>query len=130
MKLKSVAPVAAVLWAILAGVWFLFGPSYATVRTSSSFDANGNPVESVMRGYGTGLEANGPDAFLALGIPVLLAAVPLVTFGKARRPAQILAATSLIAFCVLSMASIGTLYLPSVVLLLLASLPPNVERPT
>lgn len=124
MNLKRVAPIAAVLWAILAGVWFLFGPAYATARTSTSFDANGNPVEGpVIRGYKTGMEAMRTKAFFPLSIPVLLTAAPFLAFGKARRPAQVIAAVSLLAFCILSMASIGIFYLLSVVLLLLADHP-------
>ncbi|WP_223256464.1 hypothetical protein [Micromonospora endophytica] len=59
---------------------------------------------------------------LALLIPVVVAAAPLITPGRARRPVTIASASVLGVGVLLGAASVGLCYLPSAVLLAIAAI--------
>ena len=79
------------------------------------------------------IEANGVDVLGVLALPVLLAGVGLVAVRAGRRGILFTVMVALVAFCLLAFASVGLLYLPAAVALVIAvigwrqqpSAPPN-----
>lgn len=128
MKMQNVATTAALFWAVGAAAFFLFAPVYGTLRTSYSTEPDGRVVEGpVVQGHRTGLDVNGPEVLIALTIPILIAAAPLAA-AKARRGAQIVAGALLLVFSILGAASVGMLYVPSALLLLIGAIPQEGAR--
>ena len=79
------------------------------------------------------IQANGVDVLGVLALPVLLAGVGLVAVHSRRRVVLVTVLVALVAFCLLALASVGLLYLPAAVALVIAvvgwrpppSAPPN-----
>jgi hypothetical protein len=113
----------AFLTALGASLYFAFAPVYRSEGTA--FDSDGRayrtstPAESL-------LDVNGARALPALLIPAVVALIPLVARrrGAGARPRVALACgLVLLLFAFVASWSIGTLYVPSAVLLLAAAIP-------
>ena len=110
----------ALAWA--AGIGLSVVPVYrgATTRATSPGEP---PAETIMHSA-TLIEVNGAHAILLLLIPVLLTGMAVLAMHFAgqrailRRCLLWLPAIDLLGFCVVSMLSIGAIYLPAVVALL------------
>ena len=107
----------AALWATGVALYLLFAPSYET--SVSTYGPNSVASSNETRGYATLLDVNGPEVLFVLSIPILFAFSPLA-FRKQRRAALLGAGTLMLCFCILGAASVGMLYLPTALLLLLA----------
>ena len=103
----------------------VFGPVYQGVSITPSIP--GEPPRQATRYTATLLEANGLWVLWLLFIPILLSGLALVAIrftevGQAKRKALLwLPAVVLLAFCALGIASIGMLYLPIALALLVAA---------
>lgn len=128
-KSQHVLPVFAALWAAGVALFFLFGPAYETSYVSYDVTHSARQVASAdIRGHASGLEVNGPHILFVLIIPIWLALLPL-TIRKHRRAALLAAGALLLGFCILGALSVGTFYLPSALLLLLAGATTRTESP-
>ena len=126
--MRRLAIIFATLWAAGAGLWFAVGPVYATMTTTHSLGPSGATAPAVPPrvGHTNGVDVNGPRIALVLIIPVLLAALPLLTRNLAPRRSAGIAAGLMLVLCLLGAASIGILYLPSVIALAVAAALPRV----
>lgn len=116
-KSRSVLIAIAALWALGVALYLLFAPTYET--SVSTYGSNSTASSNETRGYATLLDVNGPKILFVLSIPILLALSPLA-FRKHRRAALLGAGALMLCFCILGALSVGTLYLPTALLLLLA----------
>lgn len=105
------------LWAAGVALYLLFAPTYET--SVSTYGPNSTASSNKISGYATLLDVNGPEILFVLSIPILLALSPL-TFRKHRRAALLGAGALMLCFCILGALSVGMLYLPAALLLLLA----------
>ena len=114
----------ALAWGV--GLYMVFGPVYQGVSVTPS--QPGEPAGEVTRHTATLVEANGLWALWLLFIPILLTGLALVSIyftevGQTRRRVLLwLPALVLMAFCAVAMASIGMLYLPTALALLVAAI--------
>ena len=114
----------ALAWGV--GLYMVFGPVYQGVSVDPSLP--GEPHGQATRYTETLVEANGPWVLWLLLIPVLLSGLPLVSIrfthpGQARRRVLLWTpAVVLLAFCAVGIASIGMLYLPTALALLIAAI--------
>lgn len=125
-KLLDFLPRAAALWAAGASLYLLFGPTYQ----SSSARLNMPGVDAAgteSRGHASALDVNGPHVVAVLGIPVVLALSPLLV-RKQRRAALLAAGALTLGFCVVAALSVGTFYLPTALLLLIAAATTDATR--
>ena len=100
----------AFLWSVLVGVFMAFGPSYG--GAGESLSADGTVTRS--RFGRSGLDVNGPRILFILLIPVVLAALPIVVPSvRLRRILGPVAAGLFGVFCLVSMLSVGVLFLPA-----------------
>jgi hypothetical protein len=110
----------AAVWAAGVALYLLLAPTY---ESSTSIYTTEIPPSEVarteIRGHATALQVNGPQIVLVLSIPVLLALLPFA-FRKHRRAALLGAGVLTLCFCILGALSVGTFYLPTALLLLLA----------
>lgn len=116
-KSRSVLTAIAALWATGVALYLLFAPTYET--SVSTYGPNSTASRNELRGYATLLDVNGPEILFVLSIPILLALSPLA-FRKHRRAALLGVGALMLCFCILGALSVGTLYLPTALLLLLA----------
>ena len=116
-KSRSVLTAIAALWATGVALYLLFAPTYET--SVSTYGPNSTASRNEIRGYATLLDVNGPEILFVLSIPILLALSPLA-FRKHRRAALLGAGALMLCFCILGALSVGTLYLPTALVLLLA----------
>ena len=125
--MRRLAIIFATLWAAGAGLWFAVGPVYATMTTAHSLAPSGATAPAVPSRVDrtSGMDINGPRIALVLMVPVLLAAMPLLTRNRAPRRSAGTAAGLMFAFCLLGAASVGILYLPSAIALALAAALPR-----
>ena len=115
----------ALVWTIGVAGFLLFGPVYRSVSSGAQLDRNALTAE-ITSGT-TGLAAReGSWAFVLVSFPVLIAAAPLVVARRARsRGITAGAAGLLAAFAVRGAASIGFLYVPAVLALVVAAAVPS-----
>jgi hypothetical protein len=126
-KSRSAFPVIAALWATGVALYLLLAPTYETSFVSYGPNTPSSEVaRTEVRGHATALEVNGPHILFALSIPILLALSPLAT-RKHRRAALLGAGALTLCFCILGALSIGTFYLPTALLLLLAGATTHTE---
>lgn len=116
-KSRSVLTAIPALWAVGVALYLLFAPTYET--SVSTYGPSSIASRNEIRGYATLLDVNGPNILLVLSIPILVAFSPLA-FRKHRRAALLGAGTLMLCFCILGALSVGMLYLPTALLLLLA----------
>jgi hypothetical protein len=117
MKSRNVLIALAALWATGVSLYLLFAPTYGS--SVSTYGPNSTASRSETRSYATLLDVNGPQILFVLSLPVLLALSPLA-FRKHRRAALLGAGALMLCFSVLGALSVGTFYLPTALLLLLA----------
>lgn len=112
--------IAAFAWATAASSLFLLGPVYTNERVRIGV----GPSPSIGSAWNrtSALEVNGPDALVPLLLPVLLTLIPILIRGRAQRPSAHGAIFLLTLFCLLSAASVGVFYLPSLFLLAVGAL--------
>jgi|GEM_PF-3917600 len=106
--------VAALVWSVVVSLFMLFGPAYA-VESS----VVGSQAFSTVRSSSGALAVHGTRILLVFAVPVLLTSLPLLLRGRLRTPGAMVAIALLVVFCVISAASVGLLYLPGVLLLIL-----------
>ena len=128
MRSISAATVAAwvahaLAWA--AGLWLAFGPVYQGASTTAS--APGEPPGETVRFTSTLIEQNGLWVVPLLLAPIVLTAVALLAL-RLTNDRQVVRrvllwgpATLLLGFCVLGIFSIGILYLPAALALLVTA---------
>ena len=116
-KSRSVLTAIAALWATGVALYLLFAPTYET--SVSTYGPNSTASRNEIRGYATLLDVNGPEILFVLSIPILLALSPLAFPSIDARHCWALE-RSCFAFCILGALSVGTLYLPTALVLLLA----------
>ncbi|HEU4642597.1 MAG TPA: hypothetical protein VFS44_09090 [Gemmatimonadaceae bacterium] len=122
MSVRRVAGWFALAWAAAVAAYFLLGPAYRWATSAIHVSAEQAPTRVEATGTATLLAVNGPRALIALLLPVLLTALPLL----ARRPATRrrlagAAAVLLGVFVLLGAASVGLFYLPAALALVLAA---------
>jgi hypothetical protein len=105
-----------------ASLLLLWLPVYATLSASHSLGPNGVESSTSAGRNATLLEVNGVRALIPLLIPVALALAPLLVPGAStRRMATCICAAALAVFVILAGFSIGMLYIPSAIALVLAA---------
>lgn len=112
MRFQRIAPITAFFWTVAVALFEVFGPSYRTASSTSS-------VDTITRGYKTGLEVNGSRVVFVVVIPVLLTIAPLLL---QRRRVRIVSGGLLLIFCMVAAASIGLLFLPAALLLIVSGM--------
>ena len=121
MKTQNAGPLLAAFWATLVAGYLYFASTYDL--SVVYFGPDMSQVELVKNGviaYGKVVAVTGPGSAFGLTIPAFLALSPLA-LRKHRRAAIGLAGVLTLAMCVIWPFSIGVLYLPTAVLLLLAA---------
>ena len=118
----------AVAWAVGAYAVLLWLPVYSSERTT--LDTRGGP-EIHSAGSATLAAVNGPWVYLTLAIPVMAAALAALPWPAGlRRPAAISGAVIASAFVVVGIMSVGILFFPSALaLIVLALAPAPLSRP-
>lgn len=113
-------PLIAALWATVVGLYLLIASTYDRSVGVLRFNP---PVYEVLRDklldYATVVAVTGPGSAFGLFIPTLLALSPLA-IRKHRRGALLVAGALTLGVCLIWPLSIGVLYLPTALLLLLA----------
>ena len=129
--LKRVGVAAISAWAAHAlawgvGLYMVFGPVYQGVQVTPTLP--GEPAGEATRYTSTLLEANGLWVLWLLFIPIVLTGLVLLAIrfthpGQVRRRVMLWPpAVVLLAFCAVAIASIGMLYLPTALALLVAAI--------
>lgn len=117
----------AIAWTLGVAAFLLFGPVYSGRTTA--LGADGTMVESQDPPRSL-LDANGARALIAVSIPVLLAAAPLPVGNPARRRlAGVASGFVLFLFAFLTGFSVGMLYHPAWIAMLLAFATPRPASP-
>ncbi|MDW5325219.1 hypothetical protein [Plantactinospora sp. KLBMP9567] len=111
---------AAFLLAVAAGVLLLFLP-VTTVLEATRDSGAAHPMIGVREVRQPLVQAEGWGVVLLLLVPVLLCAMPLLGTGAARFPLTVAAVLLLGLGVLVSLASLGLFYLPSLVLLVVAA---------
>lgn len=119
---NRVAMLGAALCALAASGFLLVAPVYRGVRRIATLGPAEPVEERELVEQATLLAANGPWVLALLAAPVVLAAVPLLLRGRVgqRRSARVSAAL-LLTFVLLTGFSVGLLYAPSALLMVLAA---------
>jgi hypothetical protein len=116
-RLTRISATASLLLALAAGLGLALWPcAYQGVEAQP---APGGAVQARQL-CATLIEANGLDALGVLALPVLLVGVGLVAVRAGRRRILVTVTLALITFCLLALASVGLLYLPAAVALVIA----------
>jgi hypothetical protein len=120
-KTPQAVSIIAAFWATAVALFFLFGPVYETSTDVYSVTVSSGQVATSpqSQGHATGLQANGSRIAFVLGIPIVLALLPLAV-RKHQRAAFLGAGALTLAFCVVGAMSVGIFYLPTALLLVLA----------
>ncbi len=117
---RTVLHAVAALWTTGVALYLLLAPTYETSYRGYGPDTTASEVaRTEASGRASLLDVNGPQILLVLSIPILFVLSPLA-FRKHRRAALLSAGALTLGFCILGALSIGTLYLPTALLLLLA----------
>ncbi|GAA3740683.1 hypothetical protein GCM10022225_24940 [Plantactinospora mayteni] len=111
---------AALLLAVAVGALLLFLPVVTGVQ-SSTLGNGPNPMIEVREVRQSLVQAEGWGVALLFLVPVLFCAMPLLGTGAARLPLAIAAVVLLGLGVLVSLASLGLFYLPSLVLLVVAA---------
>ncbi|MEN3608487.1 hypothetical protein AAH979_02990 [Plantactinospora sp. ZYX-F-223] len=111
---------AALLLAVAAGALLLFLP-VTTVLEATRDSGAASPMMVVREVRQPLVQAQGWGVALLLLVPVLLCAMPLLGTGAARLPVTVAAVVLLGLGVLVSLASLGLFYLPSLVLLVVAA---------
>ena len=123
----------ALAWGV--GLYMAFGPVYQGVSVTPTLPGEplGEPPRQATQYTATLLEANGLWVLWLLLIPILITGLVLLTIrfthpGQARRKALLWPpAVVLLVFCVVAIASIGMLYLPTALALLVAAIAGSID---
>ena len=102
---------------IMTSAVFLFVPVYTSSVKQWPVSPDSKPRGSYFR-HGTLASVNGPRAHVMLGIPVMLASLPLLLRSRAVR---VVAALLLTGWVVIAAASVGLFYIPSAIMMILAA---------
>ena len=122
----------ALAWGV--GLYMVFGPVYQGVSVTATLP--GEPPGQATRHTETLLEANGLWVPWLLFVPILLTGLVLLAIrlthpGQARRKVLLwLPSVVLLAFCAVAIASIGMLYLPAALALLVAAIAGSLDSAT
>jgi hypothetical protein len=131
-RVTRISATTSLLLALAAGVGLLLWPcAYRGIEVGAQ-PAPGGAVQQRQL-CATLIQANGVDVLGVLALPVLLAGVGLVAVRAGRRGILATVMVALVAFCLLTLASVGLLYLPAAAALVIAvvgwrqqpSAPPN-----
>lgn len=112
----------ALAWAV--GAWLLIPrlPGYSGVRTTIA----GDGTRAVAAGRATFAEVNGPEIYLTLAVPVLAALLALLPWPwRIRHAAQVAAAAVAVAYVLLGLMTVGVVYLPVALALIVAAQRPE-----
>lgn len=112
---------AALLLATAASLLLLFLPLVATSETSMEGVSGATPSTQSRDERQSIVESQGWGVTVALAVPVVICAAPLLFGGRRRRVATIVATVLLTAGVVVGAASVGMFYLPSAVLMVVAA---------
>jgi hypothetical protein len=119
---RSWALVLSFVSAVAASAYLAWAPTYVTQTSTVEITTGGQRV-TASTARRTLSEVNGPTVYVAVAIPMLLAALPLLFRRPGARRASVRAsALLLLAFVLLGGFSIGMFYLPSAVAMGLAAL--------
>jgi hypothetical protein len=111
--------VAALTWAVGVTIYLALVPTYEGVESLQEFSTT---AERTTAAHRTLLEVNGPGVLVPMLIPVVLTALPLLRFVSAtRRRLEVISAMLLLVFVVVGALSIGLLYAPSAMAMLIAA---------
>jgi hypothetical protein len=120
---RSWALVLSFVSAVAASAYLAWTPTYVTQTSTVEITTGGQRVTASSTARRTLSEVNGPTVYVAVAIPMLLAALPLLFRRPGARRASVRAsALLLLAFVLLGGFSIGMFYLPSAVAMGLAAL--------
>jgi len=112
----------ALAWAV--GAWLLVPrlPGYSGIRTTTAADG----MRATTAARATFAEVNGPEIYLTLAVPVLAALLALLPWPqRLRRAAQVAAAAVAVAYVLLGLMTVGIVYLPLALALVVAALRPD-----
>lgn len=120
MASGDVLPLAGALWAALVAAYLYWAATYHQSFAILSSDMSQFEIlKNRLISYGSVVAVTGPASAFGLTIPSLLALMPVVT--PIFRPAALVVASVLtLCICLIWPLSIGVLYLPTAVLLLIA----------
>ena len=105
-------------WAVGVAVYLLLGPAHTS--WGSTIAPERAPLSATTLGSTSALAAMGPRAVLLLFVPAVLAAAPLVARRSgARRTLAAIAAAMVGAFVLVGAGTVGLLFLPTAVALVL-----------
>ena len=126
-KSRNIVPLIAALWASLVAAYLFFASTYDRSVVffgpdMSRFEIARNEVID----YASAVAVTGPGSVFGLTIPIFLALSPLA-IRKHRRGALLAAGALTLGVCLLWPLSIGVLYLPTALLLLLAGARVNAD---
>jgi hypothetical protein len=126
-KSRQFVPPLAALWATLAAAYLYFASTYDMSVDHfgpgmSRFEIMKNRVVA----YGSVVAVTGPGSAFGLTIPIFLALLPLA-MRKRRRAVLVAAGVLTLGVCLIWPLSIGVLYLPTALLLLLAAARTNAD---
>jgi hypothetical protein len=118
-RVTRISATTSLLLALAAGVGLLLWPcAYQGIEVEAQ-PAPGGAVQQRQL-CATLIQANGVDVLGVLALPVLLAGVGLVAVRAGRRGILATVMVALVVFCLLTLASVGLLYLPAAAALVIA----------
>ena len=116
-RLTRISATVAVLLALAAALGLALWP--CAYRGSVGESGPGGTLQE-RQVCATLVEVNGAGALAVLALPVVLAGVGLLAAWAGRRAILAIATVAVIAFCAAALASVGLLYLPAAVALIVA----------
>ncbi|MDB4871077.1 MAG: hypothetical protein JWL97_2081 [Gemmatimonadales bacterium] len=119
-KSRNIIPLLAALWATLVAAYLYLASTYDLSVVYFGLDTSQfELVKNRVIAYAKVVAVTGPGSAFGLTIPVFLALLPLAV-RKHRRAALVAGAVLTLGVCLIWPFSIGVLYLPTALLLLLA----------
>jgi len=114
-------PLIAALWAAIVAAYLYLAATYdrPSVVVLSSDTSRFELAQNALIAYGSFVAVTGPGSVFGLALPALLALAPL-GIRRYRRGALLVAGALVFGICLIWPLSIGVLYLPTALLLLLA----------
>jgi hypothetical protein len=126
-KSRNIVPLLAALWATLVAAYLYFASTYdMSVVYFGPGMSRFEIVKNRVIAYASVVAVTGPGSAFGLTIPIFLALLPLA-MRKHRRAALVVAGVLTLGVCLLWPLSIGALYFPTAVLLLLAAARTNAD---
>jgi hypothetical protein len=127
-KSRNIIPLLAALWATLVAAYLYLASTYDLSVVYFGLDTSQfELVKNRVIAYAKVVAVTGPGSAFGLTIPVFLALLPLAV-RKHRRAALVAGAVLTLGVCLIWPFSIGVLYLPTALLLLLAVGRTNADR--